>query len=128
VVTGASSGIGLETARALAEKGARVIMVVRSTDRGEAARAEIVRTVPGAKTELVLADLPAGWRTYPAPERLKDLGTGWARSRVSVALSVPSSVIPHERNVLLNPLHPDFARVRLLLPEDFSFDPRMWKM
>jgi RES domain-containing protein len=77
---------------------------------------------------LSLADLPAGWRTYPAPERLKDLGTGWVRSRVSVALSVPSTVIPHERNILLNPLHPDFAKVRLLLPEDFSFDPRMWKM
>jgi hypothetical protein len=60
---------------------------------------------------LSLADLPAGWRTYLAPERLKDL-----------------EVIPHERNILLNPLHPDFARVRLLPPEDFSFDPRMWKM
>jgi RES domain-containing protein len=76
---------------------------------------------------LSLADLPAGWRTFPAPERLKDLGTGWARSRVSLALSVPSTVIPHERNVLLNPLHPDFGKIRLLPPEDFSFDPRMWK-
>ena len=76
---------------------------------------------------LSLADLPAGWRRYPAPERLKELGTGWARSRVSVALSVPSAVIPHERNLLLNPLHPDFPRLRLLAPEEFSFDPRMWK-
>lgn len=76
---------------------------------------------------LSLADLPAHWRTYPAPERLKELGTGWARSRVSVALSVPSAVLPQERNILLNPLHPDFARLRLLPPEDFSFDPRMWK-
>ena len=76
---------------------------------------------------LSLADLPAGWRTFPAPERLKDLGTGWARSRVSAVLSVPSTVSPHERNVLLNPLHPDFGKIRLLPPEDFSFDPRMWK-
>jgi RES domain-containing protein len=76
---------------------------------------------------LSLADLPGGWRGYPAPERLKDLGTGWARSRVSLALSVPSSVIPHERNILLNPLHPDFSQIRLLPAEDFSFDPRMWK-
>ena len=40
VVTGASSGIGLETARALAGQGARVVMVVRSKERGEAAIAE----------------------------------------------------------------------------------------
>lgn len=33
VITGASSGIGLETARALAGKGARVVMVVRSEHR-----------------------------------------------------------------------------------------------
>ena len=51
VITGASSGIGLETARALASKGARIVMVVRSKARGEAAIASI------GGGELVLADL-----------------------------------------------------------------------
>jgi hypothetical protein len=36
-------------------------------------------------------------------------------------------VIPHEQNVLLNPLHPDFPRIKLHDAELFSFDPRMWK-
>jgi RES domain-containing protein len=76
---------------------------------------------------LEIADLPGNWRTYPAPERLKDLGTAWARSGASLALSVPSAVVPRERNVLLSPAHPDFARLRVLPPEGFSFDPRMWK-
>src|SRR5690349_14431085 len=57
VVTGASSGIGLETARALAAQDARVLMVVRSKERGEAAIADIRKTAPEAKLELVLADL-----------------------------------------------------------------------
>ena len=57
VVTGASGGIGLETARALARQGMKVVMVVRSRERGEAAIAEIHRTVPQAQIELVLADL-----------------------------------------------------------------------
>jgi retinol dehydrogenase-12 len=57
VITGASSGIGLETARAIAGQGARVVMVVRSEKRGEAAIANIRGTVPDAKLELVLADL-----------------------------------------------------------------------
>jgi NAD(P)-dependent dehydrogenase (short-subunit alcohol dehydrogenase family) len=57
VVTGASSGIGLETARNLAAEGARVIMVVRNRGRGEAAIAKIKETVQDAKLELVLGDL-----------------------------------------------------------------------
>jgi retinol dehydrogenase 12 len=57
VVTGGSSGIGLETSRALAAKGARVVMVVRSKERGEAAIAAIRTTAPDARVELVLADL-----------------------------------------------------------------------
>ncbi|MEO8707263.1 MAG: SDR family oxidoreductase [Kofleriaceae bacterium] len=57
VITGASSGIGLETARVVAGKGARVVMVVRSAQRGQAAIDKIHETAPGAKLELVLADL-----------------------------------------------------------------------
>jgi NAD(P)-dependent dehydrogenase (short-subunit alcohol dehydrogenase family) len=57
VITGASSGIGLETARGLAKLGARIVGVVRSRERGETAIAEIRSTVPGAQMELVLADL-----------------------------------------------------------------------
>lgn len=41
VVTGSNSGIGFETARVLAEKGATVIMAVRSLEKGEAAANEI---------------------------------------------------------------------------------------
>ena len=57
VITGASGGIGLETARGIALRGARIVMVVRSRERGEAAIADIRRTVPDAAIELVLADL-----------------------------------------------------------------------
>jgi RES domain-containing protein len=71
--------------------------------------------------------LPVSWRTYPAPERLRDLGTGWVRSGRTAVLQVPSSVIPHEMNVLLNPAHPDFSRIHIRAAEPFSFDPRMWK-
>lgn len=71
--------------------------------------------------------LPANWRSYPAPERLRDLGTGWVRSGTTAVLQVPSSVIPYEMNVLLNPAHPDFAKIHLRAAEPFSFDPRMWK-
>lgn len=57
VVTGASGGIGRETARGLARQGATAVLVVRSRERGEAARGEILRTLPQAEVHLVLADL-----------------------------------------------------------------------
>jgi NAD(P)-dependent dehydrogenase (short-subunit alcohol dehydrogenase family) len=58
LVTGASSGIGLETARALATQGATVGMVCRDRARGEAAIADIERSAGGkVDTQLLLGDL-----------------------------------------------------------------------
>jgi NAD(P)-dependent dehydrogenase (short-subunit alcohol dehydrogenase family) len=57
LVTGATSGIGLETAKGLAREGARVLIVGRDPARGEAARREIARQTGNDRVELVLADL-----------------------------------------------------------------------
>ncbi len=57
LVTGATSGIGQETALRLAMLGAAVIIVGRDTARGEAAGEEIRRRVPLAQVETVTADL-----------------------------------------------------------------------
>ncbi|MEU9787013.1 SDR family oxidoreductase [Streptomyces phaeochromogenes] len=62
VVTGANSGTGKETARRLAEAGARVVLAVRTVAKGEQARAEILARHPHAQLEVRrvdLADLPS---------------------------------------------------------------------
>ncbi len=58
LVTGANSGLGLETTRALAGKGARVIMACRSANKAEAARAQLIADgVPAELLELRSLDL-----------------------------------------------------------------------
>ena len=74
-----------------------------------------------------LETLPADWRSFPAPPALATIGEQWFRASRTAVLSVPSVVIPHERNFVLNPTHREFAQLSIGRPEPFSFDPRMWK-
>ena len=71
--------------------------------------------------------LGRGWRNDPAPEHLAELGTRWQHEGKTAILAVPSAVIPHETNYLLNPLHQAFRKISLGMPERFTFDPRMWR-
>jgi NAD(P)-dependent dehydrogenase (short-subunit alcohol dehydrogenase family) len=57
VVTGANTGLGFETARILAARGASVVLAVRDTDKGKAAAARIAGTAPGATVTVQPLDL-----------------------------------------------------------------------
>jgi NAD(P)-dependent dehydrogenase (short-subunit alcohol dehydrogenase family) len=57
IVTGANSGIGFETARALARKGAKVVLACRNPDKGQDALARIAADHPSGSAELQALDL-----------------------------------------------------------------------
>src|SRR6476646_4079771 len=57
VVTGADTGLGFETARVLAARGASVVLAVRDTDKGKRAAAAIAGTAPGADVTVQPLDL-----------------------------------------------------------------------
>lgn len=69
--------------------------------------------------------LPDGWRAYPAPPELQEMGDAWVRGGASAVLEVPSAVVEHESNYLINPAHPDFATINIGAPESFGFDTRL---
>ena len=70
-------------------------------------------------------DLPANWSGPIATKKTKDIGTSWTKSAATAVLSVPSAVVPNERNYLLNPAHPDFSKIRFSAPKPFVFDKRL---
>ncbi len=72
VVTGASGGLGKETARALAERGARVTLTVRDLEKGEQAAREIRDATGNDAVDLVELELasPQSVRA-PSPSRVR---------------------------------------------------------
>jgi NAD(P)-dependent dehydrogenase (short-subunit alcohol dehydrogenase family) len=57
VITGASRGVGLETAKQLGSQGAEIVMVVRDQTRGELARSQVAEVATGKPPALLIADL-----------------------------------------------------------------------
>jgi len=69
--------------------------------------------------------LPRNWQADPPPAGLRKFGDEWVIAGSSVALRVPSALVPAENNLLLNPTHPDFQKLVIEQPTTFSFDPRL---
>ena len=69
--------------------------------------------------------LAENWRDTPASLAL--IGQQWLKAGRTAVLCVPSAVIPVERNFLLNPQHPDFARIQINESEVFNFDSKVRK-
>ncbi len=77
--------------------------------------------------KIMTDDLPDNWIKYPAPSILAESGTNWVRSNESLLLRVPSVVVQHEFNILINPLHPDMKHVTILQIESYKADKRLFK-
>ncbi|MEU9699453.1 SDR family NAD(P)-dependent oxidoreductase [Streptomyces sp. NPDC047981] len=72
VVTGANTGLGFETARALAARGATVVLAVRNVEKGKAAAARIADAVPGADVTVQGLDLASLESVRQAAAELRD--------------------------------------------------------
>ena len=86
--------------------------------------AEVPETLP--RFEAQNADLPANCKEIPWPQSTQELGTKWMIESQYVVVSVPSVVVPMERNFLLNPTHPAFSKIRVGPPFAIDIDPRLF--
>jgi RES domain-containing protein len=76
---------------------------------------------------LDMDDLPGNWKKDPSPKAIKQIGDFWVESEESLILEVPSTIVPTEKNYLINPVHPDFKKIKIGSPTKFEFDSRLMK-
>jgi RES domain-containing protein len=72
-----------------------------------------------------LNQLPEDWNQNVPSRACKELGSAWIKSNRSLLLQVPSSIIPLEKNYLINPNHLEFAKVKIVDHQEFIFDQRI---
>jgi RES domain-containing protein len=73
-----------------------------------------------------LKTLPANWHET-RDQSLRRFGNDWIRAGQTAALLMPSAAIRGEWNVLLNPAHRDFSKIKFRKPQPFEFDVRMFR-
>ena len=76
-------------------------------------------------TQIDAGQLPGNWRTLSARDVLQAMGQEWIRNGQTAVLAIPSAVVPAERNYLLNPRHPDFARIAIGASQSLATDIRL---
>lgn len=75
--------------------------------------------IPEGSTMESLSDMPTSLLACAMA------GDAFLSRRAALALSVPSVIVPQERNLLINPAHPQAATLRVVANEPFPIDRRL---
>ncbi|MBC5768062.1 RES family NAD+ phosphorylase [Ramlibacter albus] len=65
--------------------------------------------------------LPVTWDAIPAGESSAELGAEWLAAGASAILLVPSVIVPEEAVALINPAHPDAAKIKATAVRSFEY-------
>jgi RES domain-containing protein len=84
-----------------------------------------VRLLQGMVSDISETGLPEGWDQHPPSSQSQQVGDKWMRREESVALQVPSVVVPYSYNYLLNPSHPSFEEIEIGAEESLPVDRRL---
>ena len=71
-------------------------------------------------------ELPSDWKKNPAPDHLKKIGDDFIKSNRKLALKLPSVIMEEESNILINPAHPDFIKIKIVGTKKIQIDNRLF--
>ena len=69
--------------------------------------------------------LPKGWRAFTDYSKCQSIGNAWYDAGIRPVLKVPSAVLPESCNYVINYLHPDFKKIKLVKVTDLVPDERI---
>jgi RES domain-containing protein len=72
------------------------------------------------------AELPENWSAIPPIHETQALGDDFIKNAENLVLKVPSAVVQGDFNFLINPLHKDISKIKIISAEDFGFDKRLF--
>ena len=85
----------------------------------------IIETNIDQLKELTASQLKTGWKEDI--EYCRYIGDEFLSTQSSLLMKVPSAIISEEYNILINPKHRDFAKVKIKAAKAFQFDARLFK-
>ena len=71
-------------------------------------------------------DLPLNWNIYPPLLTTQKIGDDFVRKNEYCLLKVPSAVTKGDYNILINPAHREFGKIKVLRQDPFPFDNRLF--
>ena len=77
--------------------------------------------------KLNITDLPADWNTFPHPTTTQAIGDKFISENNFCLLQIPSAVTLGDYNILINPNHPDFKKIKIIDTVNFPLDNRIFK-
>jgi len=66
-----------------------------------------------------------GWDAEPPGKVSMDWGTAWIQGTTTLLARVPSVIVPEEDNILINPQHPDVAKLAAVKVRKWTYDQRI---
>lgn len=69
--------------------------------------------------------LPSNWNSFPYNNKTQEIFTKFCKDQKAAVLKVPSAIVKTEVNYVINPLHPEANRIKVLKTERITFDHRL---
>ena len=123
------NSVGIEIVYASPSRALAVLEMLVHVARNNSARDAVFIPIEVPDNLIAgLPDPPEGWNDFPYRTASRTISDRWIEQASSLAMFVPSAILPAERNILINPGHADFSHIRVGEPERHAFDPRLFRL